>query len=278
MVLSNPWPTLKNMLNLSKSFKCSWLICLVISMHLARRHSRTFTFAQDHLLQTLVLQPSFLEKHAWKSSRKQTIFPKNETRRKHKKKPEKTKKTPPTTQLFKIDDSDKTPGENRDPDWGRELPEIAREFCEKKTGENISNDKKLCWTVLSFQHWYGQILMNNFLVFVSNRHTNFAKPELSKKLKLLYCFFRLAHVMLCLHLTTAVLVQSWWQQFISGWLFPVFFKRKVAFTSESRNVSMIYRSKLKTNSFIAKIGTNPGFNLKSGLDLMAWFCPTHDQP
>ena len=67
---------------------------------------------------------------------------------KKQKKPEKTKKTPPTTQLFKIDDSNKTPGENRDPDWGREfpeiareLPEIAREFCEKKAGENTSNGK-----------------------------------------------------------------------------------------------------------------------------------------
>ena len=65
------------------------------------------------------------------------------------------------------------------------------------------------------------------------------------------------HFMLCLHLATAALVQSCWQQFISRWLFPVLFKRKVAFTSETRNVSMIYRSKLKTNSFIAKNGTNP---------------------
>ena len=126
---------------------------------------------------------------------------------------------------------------------------------------------------------FNEPLLFKFCLEILGLSAKFVCIFCPKNCNLFLLFWRIStHFMLCLHLTTAALVQSCWQQFISRWLFPILFKRKVAFTSETRNVSMIYRSKLKTNSFIAKIGTNPGFNLNSGLDLMTWFCPTHDQP
>ena len=43
-----------------------------------------------------------------------------------------------------------------------------------------------------------------------------------------FLFWRIStHVMLCLHLITAALVQSCWQQFISRWLFPVFSRERL---------------------------------------------------
>ena len=58
----------------------------------------------------------FSGKTCMEKFQKTNYFSEKRDPEKTQKKPEKTKKTPPTTQLFKIDDSDKTPGENRDPD------------------------------------------------------------------------------------------------------------------------------------------------------------------